>query len=253
LQSGRQSVSRWPKRGATVRFSTAARSLLQASEGSSPQLCTEPLPALVCLSGYLLESVRQIRRSMCVSLIAIVHKTLTRLELAGHAPATDSGGADPRIDDGVMTVSDSDELLTIERVAVLQRVGLLSAVPGDRLIAVARLVEEVRVGPGVTIIERGAVEDWLFVVADGRVRVHIDTRTLVESGPGAVVGELAVLAPAPRSASVTTMEPTLLLRLRRRPFEELLDDRPEIARVVISTLARMLQAVADQGADASQA
>jgi CRP-like cAMP-binding protein len=152
-----------------------------------------------------------------------------------------------------MTVSDSDELLTIERVAVLQRVRLLSAVPGNRLIAVARLLEEVRVGPGVTIIERGAVEDWLFVVADGKVRVHVDTRTIVESGPGAVVGELAVLAPAPRSASVTTMESSLLLRLRRGPFEELLDDRPEIARVVISTLANLLQAVADQGAGAEGA
>ena len=144
-----------------------------------------------------------------------------------------------------MIVSDSDELLTIERVAVLQRVGLLSAVPGDKLVAIARLVEEVRVDAGVTIIERGALEDWLFVVADGRVRVHIDARTLVESGQGAVVGELAVLAPAPRSASVTTLEPTLLLRLRRGPFEELLDDHSEIARAVISTLARQLQAVAD--------
>ncbi len=144
--------------------------------------------------------------------------------------------------------SHNDELLTIERVAVLQRVRLLSAVPGHRLIAVARLLEEVRVAPGETILERGAVEDWLFVVAVGKVRVHVGTRTLVESGPGAVVGELAVLSPAPRSASVTAIEPTLLLRLRRGPFEELLDDSPEIARVVISTLANQLQAVADEGA-----
>jgi CRP-like cAMP-binding protein len=142
----------------------------------------------------------------------------------------------------------SDELLTIERVAVLKRVGLLSAVPGHRLVAVARLLEEVRVDPGITILERGALEDWMFIVAAGKVRVHVGTRTIVESGPGAVVGELAVLAPAPRSASVTAIEPTLLLRLRRGPFEELLDDSPEIARVVISTLATQLQAVADVGA-----
>jgi CRP/FNR family transcriptional regulator, cyclic AMP receptor protein len=147
----------------------------------------------------------------------------------------------------------SDELLTIERVAVLQRVGLLSHVPGNKLIAVARLLEEVRVASGVNIIERGAVEDWLFIVADGKVRVHVDDRTLVESGRGAVVGELAVLAPGPRSASVTALEPTLLLRLRRGPFEELLDDRPEIARAVISRLAHQLQAVADERAGVAQA
>jgi CRP-like cAMP-binding protein len=103
------------------------------------------------------------------------------------------------------------------------------------------------------IIERGAVEDWLFIVADGRVRVHVEARTLVESGPGAVVGELAVLAPAPRSASVTALEPTLLLRLRREPFEELLDDQPAIARAVISTLANQLQAVADEKAGVADA
>ena len=57
-----------------------------------------------------------------------------------------------------------------------------------------------------------------------------------------------MLASAPRSASVTAIEPTLLLRLRRGPFEELLDDRPEIARGVISTLVRLLQASNDDGA-----
>jgi CRP-like cAMP-binding protein len=145
----------------------------------------------------------------------------------------------------------TNELLTIERVAVLHRVPLFRDVPGHTLVAVARLLEEVRVEPGTTFIERGAVEDWLYVIADGKVRVHLDSRVLGEPGAGSVVGELAVLAPAPRSAWVTAVEPTLLLRLRREPFEELLDDRPEIARAVISTLARMLQASADQGVGAS--
>ena len=137
------------------------------------------------------------------------------------------------------------ELLTIERVAVLQRVTLFGDVPGHTLVAVARLLEEVPFDAGARIIERGRVEDWLFVVATGKVRVHIGERTVIETGPGGVVGEFAVLAPAPRSASVTAIEPSLLLRLRREPFEELLDDRPEIARGVISTLARLLQTIAD--------
>jgi CRP/FNR family transcriptional regulator, cyclic AMP receptor protein len=133
------------------------------------------------------------------------------------------------------------ELLTIERVAVLHRVAMLQAVPGHELVPLARVVDEVRFAAGVTFIERGAVEDWLFVIAEGTVRVHIGDRTVRELGPGGVVGDLAVLAPAPRSASVTTLQPSLLLRLRRGPFEELLEDRPEIARAVISSLAHMLQ------------
>ncbi len=148
-----------------------------------------------------------------------------------------------------MVANPPSELMTIERVAVLQRVALFGEVPGHTLVAVARLLEEVSFEAGDAIIERGSVEDWLFVVAEGRIRVHIGERTLIETGPGGVVGEFAVLAPAPRSASVTAIEPSLLLRLRRGPFEELLDDRPEIARGVISTLARMLQAAADNHAE----
>ena len=146
--------------------------------------------------------------------------------------------------------SSGSELLTIERVAILHRVRLFSGVPGHTLIGVARLLEERRVEAGVSVIDRGAIEDWLFVIAEGRLRVHVGERTLGEVGAGEVVGELAVLAPAPRSASVTATEPTLLLALRRAPFEELLDDHPEISRAIISTLARLLQAAADDGASA---
>lgn len=80
------------------------------------------------------------------------------------------------------------ELLTIERVAVLHGVGLFLAVPGHELVPVARLMEEVRVVAGATFIERGAMEDWLFVIAAGAVRVHIGNRLLSEKGPGGVVG-----------------------------------------------------------------
>lgn len=150
-------------------------------------------------------------------------------------------------------MSASNELMTIERVAVLKRVALFGEVPGHTLVAVARLLEEVSFEVGDTIIHRGAVEDWLFVVAEGRIRVHIGEMTLLENGPGGVVGEFALLAPAPRSASATALEPSLLLRLRRGPFEELLDDHPEIARAVIATLARMLQASADNRAETAGA
>jgi CRP-like cAMP-binding protein len=148
--------------------------------------------------------------------------------------------------------STTGELMTIERVSVLHRAPLFAEVPGHALVAVARLLEEVHVDAGATVIERGALEDWLFVVAAGSVRVHVGDRTLAVVDAGGVVGELAVLAPAPRAASATAVEATLLLRLRRGPFEELLEDRPEIARAVIHTLARLLQA-ADHGPESTDA
>jgi CRP-like cAMP-binding protein len=139
------------------------------------------------------------------------------------------------------------ELLLVERVAALQRVALFDGVPGHVLVAVARVCEEVRAGTGDVLIERGAVEDWLFVITAGCCEAYLGDRVLGRRGPGEVVGELSVLSPAARSASVRAVEPTHLLRLRRAPFEELLEDHPEIARAVTASLARRLQELADEG------
>ncbi|HKY16054.1 MAG TPA: cyclic nucleotide-binding domain-containing protein [Microthrixaceae bacterium] len=142
----------------------------------------------------------------------------------------------------------ADELLTIERIAALRRVEMFAGVPGNKLVAVARLLEEVRVAAGETVIERGECEDWLFVVAEGRVRSHIGERVLAEGGPGEIVGEMAVLVPAARAATVTAVEPSLLLKLCRGPFGELLEDEPALARAVIESLVVRLQAQADDTA-----
>ena len=125
---------------------------------------------------------------------------------------------------------------------------MFNVVPGNKLVAVARLLEEVRVPAGATIIERGALEDWLYVVAHGRVRSHIGDRILAEGGSGEIVGEMAVLVPAARAATVTALEPSLLLMLRRGPFGELLEDQPTIARAVIESLVLRLQQQADETA-----
>jgi CRP/FNR family transcriptional regulator, cyclic AMP receptor protein len=80
------------------------------------------------------------------------------------------------------------------------------------------------------------------------VRVHRGDHTLVELGAGSAVGELAVLVPQPRTASVTALEPTLLLRVRKVVLDELLADRPELASGVIGALAARLRATAEQAA-----
>ena len=55
------------------------------------------------------------------------------------------------------------------------------------------------------------------------------------------MGELAALAPEPRSASVTALEPTLLLRIDKAVLDELFADHPELASGVITSLVRMIR------------
>jgi CRP-like cAMP-binding protein len=130
---------------------------------------------------------------------------------------------------------------TIERVVALQRVGLFADVPGRTLAAVARRATEVEVGAGTPVIVEGAVEDHLYAVVRGSLRVHHGERDVAVVGTGATVGELAALVPEPRAASVTALEPTMLLRIDKPVLDELLADRPALASGVIAALVAMIR------------
>jgi HEAT repeat protein/ATP/ADP translocase len=132
-------------------------------------------------------------------------------------------------------------LLIIEKVAILRTVDIFATIPDYVLASVAQIVEEVELAPGDTFIQEGALEDCMYIVVEGEVRVHSQGRTIITLGPGKSVGELAVLDPEPRAAAVTAVSPSLLFRLDKEPFDEVMADRPEIAQGVIRALCRRVR------------
>ena len=60
-------------------------------------------------------------------------------------------------------------------------------------------------------------------------------------GADEVFGEMSLLDPGPRSASVTAVDDATLLRLGQEPFFELLAEYPEIGRHVMQLLTRRLR------------
>ena len=144
-------------------------------------------------------------------------------------------------------------MTTIERVVALQRVDLFADVPGRTLAAVARRATEVEVAAGTPVIVEGAVEDHLFTVVRGRLRVHHGERDVTILGAGSTVGELAALVPEPRSASVTALEPTTLLRIDKPVLDELLADRPALASGIIAALVAMVRERARSRTDTTPA
>lgn len=131
-------------------------------------------------------------------------------------------------------------LLTIERVVLLKRVSLFERTPDRVLAGLARTLVEEEFAAGTDLIVEGAVEDWLFVLIDGSVRVSRSDR-VVDLEAGQVVGELAVLEPEPRTATVTALTDVHAFRLRKVDFDEALRTRPEIAAGVIAELVRRLR------------
>jgi CRP-like cAMP-binding protein len=132
-------------------------------------------------------------------------------------------------------------LITLERVALLKSIDMFTGTPDYVLASVARIVEEVELAPGEILIEEGEPGDCLYIVIQGQVRVYSVDTTIINLGPGQSVGEFAILDPGPRAASVSAEESTLLFRIDKAPFDEVMADRPEIAHGIIRALIRRLR------------
>jgi len=128
-----------------------------------------------------------------------------------------------------------------ERVILLKTVDLFHETPDPVLSHIAQALEEVHAPRGTTIIEKGELGTCLYIIVEGKVKVHDGEHVLAYLGSRQVVGELALLDPEPRSASVTALEETTLLKLDWEVFYDLMVDNIEIARGALATLARTIR------------
>lgn len=137
-------------------------------------------------------------------------------------------------------------ITTVEKVLFLRSAELFAALPGEDLARIALLAEEDRRGPGEEVFREGEVADALYLLVEGRVRVIKASSVVAELREREVFGEMALLDPAPRSATVQSVAHSVFLRIRREDFQDLLAEELEVARAVIRVLARRLRAVQPQ-------
>jgi hypothetical protein len=64
-----------------------------------------------------------------------------------------------------------------------------------------------RIGAGDTLVEQGDPGDSLFLLLDGVLGVEVDGRPVAEVGPGAVLGERALLEGGTRTATLRAVTP----------------------------------------------
>lgn len=140
-------------------------------------------------------------------------------------------------------------LTLLEKMLVLKAVALFAGTPDEVLIEIASILSEEEHRAGALVFAKGDVGSRMYVVVRGRLQAHDGARIFNELRERDVFGEMAMLDPEPRVATVTALEDSLLLCIDHRPFYELLADRVEVAQGIIRLLAGYVRERVDDIAD----
>lgn len=133
-------------------------------------------------------------------------------------------------------------LSVVEKAIRLQDVDLFVDVPAEQLAYLAAIAEERSAEPGAPLFHDGDPADAMFLVLEGRVRLHRGDVEVTVCGPGEAFGTWALFDEEPRVMSATVLEaPVEMLQVDRSEFIEVLADNVEVTRAILRTVVRRLR------------
>ena len=80
----------------------------------------------------------------------------------------------------------------------------------------------------------------MYVLLEGALEITVGSKVVETSGRGAIIGEMALIDNAPRTATVTAKETARLVKIDQRRFHFLVQQNPFFATHVMKVLAERL-------------
>lgn len=140
----------------------------------------------------------------------------------------------------------SDMYSVLEKTVFLKQSSLFEDINARDLFHIAQIMNETAFESDQRIFEEGELGDSMFVIARGRVRIHQGNHGITVLEPGDAMGEIAMLDHAPRTASATALEETILLRIDGDDFYRVLATRADVMQSILQLLTRRLRGMLDQ-------
>lgn len=125
---------------------------------------------------------------------------------------------------------------------LLRQHPLLARLSDEQVLRFARAGEVELFRPGEEVVVAGTLGDSFYLILSGTVSVHMPQggRTLATLQAGEFFGEMSLVEPALRSATVRAAELAELYRLPHFAMANLLQDDPSALSLVLVTLVRTL-------------
>lgn len=129
-------------------------------------------------------------------------------------------------------------------VALLERVPTLRLLGNEALRMLAIGSEQRALARGDTLFYQGDDADCGFVVQYGTFRIQDETGAEIVAGPGALIGELAMVVAMRRPSTATATEHSSVVRIARSLFQRVLESDPAAARRLRDEFAKRSSQIA---------
>ncbi len=124
----------------------------------------------------------------------------------------------------------------------LDQIDLFHGLEPDERTLVASFMSQHTYAVGETVFSEGDDGDALFIIVRGaasvRIALPVGDRRLVTFAPGTVFGEMALLDRQKRSATIRADEELVCFVLQRARFDELANNYPKVAMMLMANMAR---------------
>lgn len=124
-------------------------------------------------------------------------------------------------------------MLLIEKVLVLRSSEIFQNTPETDLVELASILEEIYLDAGALLFSKGDRGNCMYFIYSGSIKVHDGEHVLAVLGENEIVGELSVLDAESRSASATTAQESILLKLEQEAFYEIMLNNTDILKGIL--------------------
>jgi len=98
-----------------------------------------------------------------------------------------------------------------------------------------------QLAPGDFLFREGDSGEKMYVLLEGEIEIFLGDFVLEAVGPGALIGEMALIDNSPRTANAVAKMPCRFAEIDRRRFHFLVQQTPHFATHVMKTLADRLR------------